>query len=74
MAKKLAGETDKEFFARFWRRFKPETPGLPTLDAAAKDRDITDRLRRRRGLLANLFGGMQRNTQPTVGLKTLTGE
>jgi hypothetical protein len=57
------------------RAIKPPKPVQPTLDIATQERDLGDRLRRRRGLLANLFGGMQRqNAQPTIGLKTLTGE
>jgi hypothetical protein len=57
------------------RAINPPKPVQPTLDVATQQRDLGDRLRRRRGLLANLFGGMQRqNTQPSIGLKTLTGE
>lgn len=45
----------------------PETPAPPTLDDAAKNRDQQDRLRRRRGVLANIFGGA------TGGKATLGG-
>ncbi len=49
-----------------------EQPGVPLLDDAQKRRDVSDRLRKRRGVLATLFGG-QANTAPAVGQKLLTG-
>jgi hypothetical protein len=40
---------------------KPQTPeappAAPTIDDAAKQRDTVDRLRRRRGVYANIFAG-----------------
>lgn len=35
----------------------PDIPAPPTIDDAQKNRDQQDRLRRRRGVLANIFGG-----------------
>lgn len=35
----------------------PEIPAAPTIDDAAKQRDSIDRLRKRRGVLANIYGG-----------------
>lgn len=51
-----------------------QEPGAPTLDDTSKRRALSDRLRRRRGVLANLYGGTASNTAPSVGLKTLTGQ
>lgn len=45
----------------------PATPAPPTLDDAQSNRDQQDRLRRRRGVLANIFGGA------TGGKATLGG-
>lgn len=35
----------------------PETPAAPTIDDAQRNRSQQDRLRRRRGVLANIYGG-----------------
>lgn len=35
----------------------PETPAAPTVDEAQRNRSQQDRLRRRRGVLANIYGG-----------------
>lgn len=35
----------------------PETPAAPTVDTAQQNRDQQDRLRRRRGVLANIYAG-----------------
>ncbi len=51
-----------------------QEPGAPTLDDTSQRRALADRLRRRRGVLANLYGGTASNTAPSVGLKTLTGQ
>jgi hypothetical protein len=53
---------------------KPEIPDIkvPTIDTAAQQTAEGDRLRRRRGVLANIFGGMSGGT-PTVGKQTLGG-
>jgi len=34
-----------------------EIPAAPTIDDAQRNRDQQDRLRRRRGVLANIYGG-----------------
>lgn len=50
-------------------------PEPPTIDDAAKMRDGVDRIRRRRGVLANIFGGNSAApSTPSVGVKTLTGQ
>lgn len=51
------------------------TPTEPTIDEAAKNRDALDRLRRRRGVMANIFGGGDSGaSSPTVGTKALLGQ
>lgn len=35
----------------------PDTPAAPTIDTAQQDRSQQDRIRRRRGVLANIYGG-----------------
>lgn len=44
-----------------------------TLDQAALAQQESDRLTRRKGVLANIYGGAS-NAQPTVGTKTLLGQ
>lgn len=51
-----------------------EVQGPPLIDDTQRSRDISDRLRRRRGVLANIFGGASGGGQVTVGTKRLTGE
>ena len=52
----------------------PAEPAPPTLDEAAKNRDELDRIKKRRGVLANIFGGAAANAaSPVVGVKTLGG-
>ncbi len=48
-------------------------PGPPTIDQAAQNQQITDRIRQRRGELRNIYGGGA-GAAPTVGTKTLTGQ
>lgn len=50
-----------------------ETPATPTVDEAAKNLSQYTRLQRRRGVLANLYGGAQ-GAGPAVGQKTLLGQ
>jgi hypothetical protein len=50
-----------------------EEPGVPLIDTAMRQREMADRLRRRRGILANIYGGGNSAT-PSVGTKTLTGQ
>lgn len=49
----------------------PEVPGVPTLDQAMVERQESDRIRKRRGVLANVFAG--NSAAPSVGTKTLMG-
>lgn len=50
-----------------------ESIDAPSIDDAAMNQQVADRIQRRRGVLANIFGG-QRNSTPSVGTKTLTGQ
>lgn len=51
------------------------TPTPPTIDDARGNRDMVDRLRRRRGVFANIFGGASSGSSaPSVGVKTLLGQ
>jgi hypothetical protein len=49
----------------------PKAPGVPTIDAARQERQETDRIRRRRGALANIAAG--ESSAPTVGSRVLLG-
>jgi hypothetical protein len=51
----------------------PEVPGTPTIDDARVQRQETDRIRRRKGILANVVGGSSASSTPNVGTKTLLG-
>lgn len=48
------------------------TASVPTMDDARRSQSEADRVRRRRGVLANIFGGAS-NAQPSVGTKQLLG-
>lgn len=50
----------------------PDVPSPPTVDEAARTRQSTDRLRRRKGVLANIFAGGTA-AAPSVGKSTLGG-
>lgn len=53
----------------------PEIPAAPTVDQAQQNRDQQDRLRRRRGVLANIFGGGQSSAASSgAGTKSLLGQ
>lgn len=45
----------------------PEPVAAPTIDDAQQNRNQQDRLRRRRGVLANIFGGAGGGTSTTLG-------
>lgn len=49
-------------------------PGAPTIDTAAQNQQDLDQIRRRRGALANIFGGDSSSGSPSVGTKTLLGQ
>jgi hypothetical protein len=49
----------------------PDMPAAPTIDEATRSRQDTDRLRRRRGVYANIFAGAA--AAPSVGKPTLGG-
>jgi hypothetical protein len=50
----------------------PEVPPVPTIDDAKIQRQESDRIRKRRGVLANVFAGSGASA-PMVGTKTLMG-
>lgn len=50
----------------------PSMPDAPTIDEGRQARQETDRIRRRRGALANIAGGNS-SAAPTVGTRTLLG-
>jgi hypothetical protein len=52
----------------------PAAPGVPNLDEAAQNRDQLDRIKQRKGVLANIFGGRTKATAPSSGVKALLGE
>lgn len=52
---------------------KKKPQGVPTVDEARLAQIETDRIRRRRGSLANVFGGAD-TTQPSVATKKLLGD
>jgi hypothetical protein len=49
-------------------------PAEPSVDEAIKNRGEMDRIKRRRGVLANIFGGASSSGSPTVAVKRLLGE
>lgn len=49
-----------------------KTPPVPTLDEARRQRQETDRIRRRRGVLANIAAG-NNAAAPTLGTRTALG-
>jgi hypothetical protein len=51
-----------------------EKPAEPTIDDAAANRSEIDRIRRRRGVLSNIFGGASSSGSPSVAVKRLLGE
>lgn len=49
-------------------------PDPPSIDDAAKARGQADRIKRRKGTLANIFGGsLESASSPSVGTKQLLG-
>lgn len=50
---------------------QPET-GVPTYDTAAANQQVSDRLRMRKGVLANIYGGASGGS-PNTATKTLLG-
>lgn len=50
----------------------PVLPGVPTIDDARQQQQVSDRILRRRGVLANIFSGANSAT-PSVGKATLGG-
>lgn len=52
----------------------PKPPGIPTLDTAAQNQQVTDRIRMRRGVLKTIYGGGSSNAAaPATATKTLLG-
>lgn len=50
----------------------PKVPGTPTIDDTVDNRQESDRIRKRRGIFANIFGGNQ-GSSAAIGTRTLTG-
>lgn len=50
-----------------------ESIDAPQMDDAARNLAQLDRIQRRRGVLANIFGGRS-NSSPSVATKQLTGQ
>lgn len=48
-------------------------PGIPTIDMAAANQAAVDRIRMRRGVLQNIYGGSG-GAAPSVGTKSLMGQ
>jgi hypothetical protein len=55
----------------FMKQKEKPLPGVPTIDEAAAQLQSDDRLRRRRGALANIYAGNA--ARPQVGKPTLGG-
>ena len=58
---------------------QPKMPSLagnapPTIDQAKQAQQQADRLKARRGVLANIYGGALGGGAPSVGVKTLLGQ
>ncbi|MES1993151.1 MAG: hypothetical protein V4457_05995 [Pseudomonadota bacterium] len=51
----------------------PAAPGVPQTDQAAQNLQQLDRIRARKGVLANLYGGANGGAAPTTGQKQLLG-
>lgn len=49
-------------------------PPAPTIDDAQIAASRSDRLRRRRGMLANIYAGSSASSTPSVAVKTLLGQ
>lgn len=49
-----------------------KTPKVPTIDEARQQRQETDRIRRRRGVLGNIYAG-EKAAAPTLGVRTTLG-
>lgn len=50
----------------------PKVPGVPTIDDARMRQQESDRIRRRKGALANIFGGAS-SAPAVVGTRALLG-
>lgn len=63
---------DKAIYGYLGPKTPPVSPGVPNPnDAANAAQNLTDQMRMRRGLMANIFAGAS-NAQPVTG-KTLLG-
>jgi hypothetical protein len=69
LAKLSAGHQASDSYAKSLK--PPPVPQTPTIDEAASRLAQDDRLKRRRGALANIFAGNA--AAPTVGKPTLGG-
>lgn len=73
----IAGETESTRRKRRRQREEAERAlrvrTAPNIDDASIRQQESDRLRRRRGVLANIFGGAGGGVAPSVATKTLLG-
>lgn len=69
----LGGLTGVAIKKAMGKKPKVQTPSAPTIDDAAQREQEADRVRRRRGVLANIFGGTSSGAGPTVAKTTLGG-
>lgn len=73
-ADRIGGNTFGYQIGSYTKRKSP-LPGIPTIDEAKQQRQESDRLSRRRGALANLFGGQSESSlAPSVAVKQLLGQ
>lgn len=49
-------------------------PPVPTIDEAARERDVNDAMRKRKGRLAAIYAGKTASASSGAATKTLTGE
>jgi len=69
----LLKAADKGLYGVFGAKTPPPTPPAPNPnDAANASQSLTDQMRMRRGLMANIYAGAAGNQQPVTG-KTALG-
>jgi hypothetical protein len=56
------------------QKLPPPPPPVPTIDEAAKNRDTSDAMFKRKGRRASIFAGALTKTTAAAATKKLTGE